>query len=106
MEHDVEKRYEFEWRGISIEIYYVQSFSKAYFDALGYPLSHLSIESVSPKRAPLPMTETGYLSDFIQGGNLGDYDNPCDYVKASLDHAAKSPEWIQHQASQNQMALF
>jgi len=106
MEHDVEQRFEFEWCGISIEIYYVQSFSKAYYDALGYPLSHLSIESVSPKRVPLPITETGYLSDFIQGSELRDYDNPCDYVKAWLDHAVESPEWIQQQASQNQMSLF
>jgi hypothetical protein len=33
-------------------------------------IAHLAIRSVAPERAPLPITETGYLSHFHQPGDV------------------------------------
>ena len=45
--------YRLTWRGIEIEARYQPSYWQT--------IAHLEIESVRPERAPLPVTETGYL---------------------------------------------
>jgi hypothetical protein len=37
---------------------------------LGTGDDHLAIESVEPAKAPIPITETGYLSHFIRADDL------------------------------------
>lgn len=87
------------WRGIEIEARYTPLQWKV--------IAHLEIESVSPERAPLPITETGYRSHFHQPGtveaNGGDV---VAQVIAWLDEEAAKPEWKRHVESCRQFSLF
>ena len=58
------------WNGIDIEISYDPSWSPAYSEIYGTHLAHLECHVVSPKKARLPITETGYKSHF---GVLGTF---------------------------------
>lgn len=59
----------------------------------GYRLAHLEIEAVEPAKSPLPMTETGYRSHFGSADDVDAEGGPVAFVRASLEHAAQSPEW-------------
>lgn len=78
--------YRLVWQGIEIEVLYVPR-------KFGV-IAHLEIRSISPERAPLPMTTTGYLSHFHEVGTIeargGDV---VAQVIAWLDEEAASPEW-------------
>lgn len=89
----------FIWRGIDIEAIYLPR-------RWGV-IAHLEIRSIEPPRAPLPITETGYLSHFHQCGTVeamgGDV---VAQVKAWLDEAASKPDWLRHVEASRQGELF
>lgn len=103
-----EKHYEeFEtlWRGIKIAIRYCPSWSSAYEEAYGGPLSHLEVFSLDG--SPMPISLTGYRSRFDQGGLIySDFGNISDFVIAWLDHEAKSQLWQEHRRDSMQLTLF
>lgn len=84
------------WRGINIEISYNPSWMASY--------AHLQIQSENNKR--LPMTETGYRSHFTLAANIEEYGSPIDFVKAWLEHDAKSKEWKAYGIESKQLKLF
>lgn len=53
----------FTWQGIEIEAIYCPRL-------FGGIIAHLEIRSIEPPRAPLPITETGYLSHFHECGTI------------------------------------
>ena len=55
------------WNGIEIEIRWQSDY--VVLDD-GRSMAHLEIESVNPKRAPLPITATGYHSQFIHAAEV------------------------------------
>ena len=71
-------------------------------------IAHLEIETINPERAPLPITETGYLSHFHEIGSIErDYDG--DVVKAVtawLTKEANSKHWQSHIEKSRQGELF
>jgi len=96
--------YDIVWAGIAIRV----SFERNW---LGSPPSefhpsHLQIKAVSPERAPLPITETGYLSHFVAAEDIDAAGGPVSYALAWLDEAAKSPEWRKAVAASKQLSLF
>jgi len=92
--------YRFTWKGIEIEVRYNPNKWNV--------IAHLEIETINPERAPLPITETGYLSHFHEIGIIErDYDG--DVVKAVtewLGIEAKSKQWQHHIESSKQGELF
>lgn len=84
-----------DWRGILIQI----TFEKQRF------VDHLQIETIDPVRAPLPVTETGYRSGFINRSVVGE-GSPEDYVLAWLDEVATDRRWPEREAAIRQYALF
>lgn len=56
--------------------------------------------------APLPMTETGYRSHFLPAAAVVEASAPVAYVRAWLDHEARSPAWRQRADAARQMTLF
>lgn|SRR5690554_5842516 len=98
--------YTLTWNGITLRITYTPDASEAYRKIYGYALAHLEIRSVSPDRAPLPITATGYYSHFTRADNVEAYGGPLAYVQAWLDDAANSPEWQAQQAKAAQLSLF
>ncbi len=69
------------WRGVVIEV-----LSEANW--LDSGLTH--IEVVALPRTPLPITQTGYRSHFIDPGDLAEYAGVEDFVLHWLDAAAEN----------------
>lgn len=84
------------WRGIGITV----TFHPTRWNS---PVDH--IEITSDGREPLPITETGYRSNFILAGSI-----PRDEVEANvlawLDEEADTERWKRFDASRRQLTLF
>lgn len=95
-----------DWRGITVEISYEPEWMGGLSKNFGEPIAHLQIQSVSPERAALPVTETGYRSAFIVGAVITLEGGPVAYVRDWLDKAANDPAWKRTQEEAQQLALF
>ena len=91
------------WNGIEIEIRWNADYVA--FDD-GGSMAHLEIESISPARAPLPITETGYRSHFIHRSNVDHMGGPEAYVEAWIAEQAQSLAWKTTEANACQYALL
>ena len=67
---------------------------------------HIEIESGKPKRAALPITETGYLSHFIDRQELRLAGGPLQFVKSWLQCEERSKEWVKRDHAARQADLF
>ena len=98
-------RYEIDWRdpatgnGVRNRITHSR-------DYLGQSQDHIEVESLMPKKAPLPITETGYRSQFLSPLKLVNDGGPVVFVTAWLDREAKSMDWQKRQAVRQQGDLF
>jgi hypothetical protein len=93
------------WRGVDIEI----TFERAWLSIVrenDLAASHLTVTAVQPKRAPLPITETGYRSHFLHFEEVDQAGGPVGYVEAWLNHMAQSREWLDHEQTSQQLSLF
>ena len=89
------------WRGIKIVIDYKSN----YFESKsGFSIAHLDI--TTENRVPLPFTESGYRSHFLDAGELEEYGTPTDFVKAWLEETANSKKWKEQERKRNQLLLF
>ena len=91
------------WNGIEIEIRW--NADHLIFDD-GQSMAHLEIESIQPARAPLPITETGYRSHFLQGQQLEGHGGAVAFAIKWLDHEARSAAWKEHARASAQLSLF
>lgn len=95
----------FIWQSYEIEVRYdPDPFNTA--SHTGEAMSHIEIRTITPEKAALPITATGYKSHFTPEGNLDDYENPVAFVREWLDHEAQSEEWKIAQNEARQMNLF
>lgn len=92
-----------DWQGITIEIRWNPE--HLIFDD-NLTMAHLEIETISPARAPLPMTETGYRSHFTHDVAVYEYGDPVSFVEAWLAETAGAPAWQLAQAQRQQLSLF
>lgn len=76
------------------------------FDTSWGIVEHLVVQSISPEKARLPITETGYRSHFVQPGTVAAYGGPVAATRALLDEAAETKEWQDYVASARQGSLF
>jgi hypothetical protein len=67
---------------------------------------HIEIESVKPKRAALPITETGYRSHFMDRQELRSAGGPLQFVKSWLLREERSKEWVKRDHAARQTDLF
>lgn len=67
---------------------------------------HVEVEGIAPKRAPLPITETGYLSNFIDALELINAGGPVTWIKSWLDREAGGKAWRTRQQARQQGDLF
>lgn len=91
------------WRDVTIEIRYEEQW-------LGsdgpFSTAHLELRVLSPDKAPLPVTETGYRSHFTPASVIAEAGGPVAYVQAWLDHEAETKAWKEKEAAARQMTLF
>lgn len=95
-----------DWNGITVEVSYEPYWLGGLTEAFGEPLAHLQIQSVSPERAALPVTETGYRSAFVVGSMITAKGGPVAFVRDWLDEAANDPAWERIQDEARQLNLF
>ncbi|MGA0546824.1 hypothetical protein ACO2Q1_16255 [Brevundimonas sp. VNH65] len=88
-----------DWQGVALSVTYNPA-------AFGGATAHIEIHVLSPARAPLPITETGYRSHFLPPVYVEDAGGPVAYVLAWLDQAAQSREWRDHVERSRQGSLF
>lgn len=98
-------RYEFDWTDpaggsvIRIRVTHAR-------DYLASGSDHLETESLRPKKAPLPITETGYRSHFITPLELMNAGGPVTFVRSWLDREAAGNGWTRAATAKAQGDLF
>ena len=93
-----------EWRGVTIRVGY-----EADWLGLGEGFeahAHLDLQVMEPKGAPLPVTDTGYRSEFLGGGEVEEAGGIVAYVTAWLEEMAESKSWRVARARWEQRDLF
>ncbi|PHZ83933.1 hypothetical protein [Paremcibacter congregatus] len=91
------------WHAYRIEVGYDPDYNPT---GKGTALAHLEIRTLSPERAALPITETGYRSVFMPDSYLDDYDSAVDFVEKWLTSAALTEEWKDILDQARQLSLF
>jgi len=90
------------WEGITINVNYVENYSRAFEKTYADKLSHIEIRADEE----LPITETGYKSIFIHHSNLMRWGGVEKFIIEELDNGAKSDAWKFKQESKKQLCLF
>lgn len=85
-----------DWQGLSLSVTFDPN-----WHGLGY-VAHMEIVTVKPDRAPNPISETGYKSNFMPVKEIESAEELRRYVLAWLEEEAKGRRW---QASA-QLSLF
>lgn len=94
-----------DWQGIALSVTYTADWlGMSQHAPEGSAYAHLEIRSADG--GALPITATGYRSQFIPPMEVTLAGGAVAYVRAWLDEAAKSPEWQAHRASAGQLSLF
>lgn len=83
------EKHNIKWRGIGIEI----TFTPNKFGMVDH------IELRAADKTPLPVTETGYRSNFLPLGHVAAHGGAVTFVTAWLDHEAKRTGWTGAQLS-------
>lgn len=68
--------------------------------------SHIEIVVVSPKKAPLPITETGYLSHFLDEKLLKKAGGPVTFFLDWIEREAATKAWANTEFNWRQGDLF
>lgn len=68
--------------------------------------NHIEVVVISPKKEPLPITETGYLSHFVTDGSCPGIDDAITFVTAWIEREAKTKRWQKLDQKRRQLALF
>lgn len=92
------------WRGIDLEDRYCPCWFSMPED--DFVTQHVEIRS--QYKRPLPITDTGYRSHFMNGAEaLTEFENdPVAFVLWWLNEAAKSPEWRAKEEADRQLSFF
>jgi hypothetical protein len=91
------------WQGIAIALTYELN-SLGLADCGVGTSAHLAITAAN--RHPLPFTETGYRSLFVDPADIHTRGGPAAFVLGWLDEAAQSAHWRSRTAAQAQLSLF
>jgi hypothetical protein len=95
-----------DWQGIIISVAYEADWLGLATKFGDVSNAHLEIEAVTPGRAVLPITDTGYRSQFLSRTLIEQAGGPVAYAKAWLDEAAKAPAWKRREETSRQLSLF
>jgi hypothetical protein len=68
--------------------------------------SHIELRVLKPKGRPVPITDTGYLSHFLDEGDLKAAGGAVAFFRAWLDREAESKAYCKALARWQQLDLF
>lgn len=89
----------FTWRGIEMSATHSPNYISA-----GW--SHIELRVVKPKGRPVPITNTGYLSHFLDEADLKAAGGPVAFFRAWLDREVDSKAYRKALARWQQLDLF
>jgi len=89
----------FTWRGIEMSATHTPDYISA-----GW--SHIELRVVKPKGRPVPITDTGYLSHFLDEADLKAAGGAVAFFRAWLDREADSKAYRKALARWQQLDLF
>ncbi len=95
-----------DWQGVVVSVSYEPDWLGLAAKLGEVSNAHLEIEVLSPERAALPITDTGYRSHFLPRSAVEKAGGPVAYTKEWLDLAAKAPAWKKRQDQGRQLSLF
>lgn len=98
-------RYQFTWRN-PVTSEPIQIGVTHQRDYLAGGQDHLTIESLKPKGAALPITATGYRSHFMQAVELINAGGPVTFVTGWIERGAKDKKWLAAARGKSQGDLF
>ena len=87
------------WQGRTIEITHEPNWLNMHHD-------HIEVRTLTPAKDPLPITQTGYRSHFVDPEQLAEHGGPNAFVRQWLNHEAASPAWKKTEAKALQGDLF
>jgi ribosomal protein S27AE len=95
--------YQVQWQGIELEIRHCPRWLCSTGELI---TQHVEVRSAG--KVPLPITDTGYRSQFLHGETaLAEFDDdPVAFMVWLLDEAAKDPEWKGRELEDRQGSLF
>lgn len=89
----------FTWLGVEMSATHTR-------DWLGDGWSHIEMRVLRPKGRPVPITDTGYLSHFLDEADLKAAGGPVAFFRAWLDREADSKAYHKALARWQQLDLF
>lgn len=90
------------WEGIALRIKWAPQWCE--LPDLDFAIAHLTVESMPPE--PLPISETGFKSDFLPREAVEEYGGSVEYVTAWIEHEATKPVWQKYVQKRRQLSLF
>jgi hypothetical protein len=88
-----------DWNGITLGVSWEP-------DWLRCAVGHLQITSIAPERAPLPVSETGYRSLFVNPALVTAEGGPVTFAREWLAREALSLSWRATQDEARQLLLL
>jgi hypothetical protein len=90
--------YRLDWRGFEIEIRYCPEWTSS------MRVAHIEVESVC--RSPLPITDTGYRSLFINADLVEELGGATSFVEHWLNEETEDSGWKSSEDRRRQFSLF
>ena len=94
------------WNGITVQVSYEADWLGLAFSGSGFPYSHLELHVLEPNGAPLPVTDTGYWSEFLALGEAEELGGPKAAAECILNELSNSTRWRAAWAKWEQRDLF
>ena len=88
------------WRGRLIQVRYEPEWLG------GGSFAHLTVTTLRPPQGPLPVSETGFRSHFLDAEKVDVAGGAVAYVQGWLNEAAKNRRWIAAEDAARQLSLF
>ena len=87
------------WRHVTAKIRHTP-------DYISKGWTHIELVVVAPKGAPLPITETGYRSHFLDADDLAQAGGPVAFFHDWNEREARSKAWARIEFKWRQLELF
>ncbi len=96
----------FVWNGISVLVSFEPDWLGLAAAGMDEPYAHLELQVLSPKGAPLPVSDTGYWSEFLSIGEAEEEGGAVALAVSLLDEFANTQTWRVRWAKWEQGDLF
>jgi hypothetical protein len=84
----------FVWEGLTILLSYEPDWMGLGGRGIGALLAHLELQVVAPRGAPMPLSDTGYWSEFFEPVEAVDDDTPRALALALLTEFSDTQTWL------------